>query len=131
MAGHSLGEVGRQLGITQQAVTQILSQESVAAQTAVKVADLFERLHMTVGPSSRARNYALRRGWHPALAWDDIDNPDEAPNLGTDRRASFMERYEECRDHIGLADRQIAERMGIQLNSLQVAISREKRKKAA
>lgn len=123
--------IGQELGVVQSRVKALTHQDGVTARVAFEVRDVFDRLSMTIGPSNPTRIRAAAKGWLPPLAWDDIDNPDEVPDLGADRRASFMERYEEFRDHIGLADRQIAERMGIQLNSLQVAISREKRKRAA
>lgn len=123
--------IGLELGVVQSRVKALTHQDGVTARVAFEVRDVFDRLSMTVGPSNQTRIRAAAKGWLPPLAWDDIDNPDEVPDLGADRRASFMERYEECRDHVGLADWQIAERMGIQLDSLQVAISREKRKRAS
>lgn len=123
--------IGQELGVVQSRVKALTHQDGVTARVAFEVRDVFDRLAMTVGPSNPTRVRAAAKGWLPPLAWDDIDDPNEVPDLGTDRRASFIERYEECRDHIGLADRQIAERLGIQLNSLQVAISREKRMRTA
>lgn len=35
---------------------------------------------------SRARNHATRMGWLPPLAWDDIDDPNERPAVGTNHR---------------------------------------------
>lgn len=46
---------------------------------AEKIADLYERLCMTPGPSNITRVRALRAGYAPPLAWDDIDDPDEEP----------------------------------------------------
>lgn len=131
--GYTQAHIARECGLgTGRAVSSVLNARTyLSARVAKGIADAFERLHMTKGPSELIAQRARLWGWLPPLAWDDIDDPDEVPDLGTDRRASFIERYEECRDHIGLADRQIAERLGIQLNSLQVAISREKRKRTA
>lgn len=39
----------------------------------------YERLCMTPGPSKRAKDTALAKGWAPPLAWEDIDDPDETP----------------------------------------------------
>jgi hypothetical protein len=61
------------------------------------VAEAFERLCMTLPPETTpqqrrdaayARTVAARNGWAPPLAWDDIDDPDERPKVGTqdDRR---------------------------------------------
>lgn len=118
------------LGMTRGYLSTVLQRPTIYAETARKIADLYDELSATPGPCGRTRKIAQRKGWPPPLTWDDIDDPDERPDSGIERPASFMERYEEYRDHIGLTDRQIAERMGIQLNSLQVAISRERRRKA-
>jgi hypothetical protein len=46
-------------------------------RTRQTIAELYDRLSMTPGPSQRARDYAARAGWLPPLAWDDddIDDP--------------------------------------------------------
>lgn len=63
--------------------------EKVAPETHKQVADLYERLSMTLAPTrtraerdgaTKARTKAARNGWAPPLAWDDIDN-DAAPNI--------------------------------------------------
>ncbi|MCF8605133.1 hypothetical protein L5I01_17400 [Gordonia sp. HY442] len=56
--------------------------DSVSARKARDVAGLFAELAMTPGPSSRARNRGVKLGWAPPLAWDDIDDPNETPELG-------------------------------------------------
>ncbi|MET7867956.1 hypothetical protein [Micromonospora taraxaci] len=38
--------------------------------------------------ASTARSAARRNGWVSLLAWDDIDDPNEQPNLGSTERAS-------------------------------------------
>lgn len=38
------------------------------------------------GPSQYARSSARRNGWHGPLAWDDIDDPTEQPDVEPDRR---------------------------------------------
>ncbi|MER7331629.1 MULTISPECIES: hypothetical protein [unclassified Micromonospora] len=57
---------------------------AVRVATAAWVRDLFALLCDTPGASEQARETARRRGWHPAGAWDDIDNPDEQPNVGNE-----------------------------------------------
>jgi hypothetical protein len=41
--------------------------------------ELYQRLCMTPGPSTIGATRAAARGYHPPLAWDDIDCPDETP----------------------------------------------------
>jgi hypothetical protein len=59
---HSRGEQGR-----------------VLATSAMAVADTYEDMSMTPGPSGRQRSFARNRGWAPPLAWNNIDDPDERP----------------------------------------------------
>lgn len=64
----------------------------VTRSTQERVGRLFEELCMTPPPqdtprlrreATYARTVARKHGWLPPLAWDDIDNPDEQPTLGT------------------------------------------------
>ena len=57
----------------------ITSQTKVHLNTYTQIADVYERLCMTFGPSKLGRTRALTRGFIPPLMWDDIDNPDEQP----------------------------------------------------
>lgn len=60
----------------------LITQERVHIDTADRVARIYDEMSMKAGPSVRLRNLGLKRGWAPPLAWDDIDNPDEQPQLG-------------------------------------------------
>ena len=60
----------------------------VFPSTHAKVVEVYERLSMTLPPTStpaergaatRSRNRARRNGWLPPLAWTNIDDPDESP----------------------------------------------------
>lgn len=59
----------------------------IRSTTARKVAAMYEQLSMSPPPasgsSSRARRFALARGWFPPLAWDDeqLDDPTAMPQL--------------------------------------------------
>lgn len=64
---------------------QILYRSRVLPATRDKVAELYERLCMTPGPSAHARNRALKKGWAVPLAYDNIDDPDEVPHTVTGR----------------------------------------------
>ncbi|MCG5464187.1 hypothetical protein MED01_002352 [Micromonospora sp. MED01] len=50
-----------------------------------RITALTARLHGSRGKSGRAHAHALREGWHPLAAWDDIDNPDATPQTPADR----------------------------------------------
>lgn len=66
----------------------ITRQAKVHYKTARKVAGLYDRLSMKLGPSERTRTIAQKRGWLPPLAWDDdhIDDPTYRPRRGSNRR---------------------------------------------
>jgi AraC-like DNA-binding protein len=51
---------------------------------AATVSELYERLSMTRGGCKYASVRAIRKGWLPPLAWDDIDDPNESPTLTDD-----------------------------------------------
>lgn len=73
-------EINVRLGYkaTTQRVSHMLRSERVHIDTHRKVKALYEELCMTPGPSSISRGRAIRKGWAPPLAWDDIDH-DIAP----------------------------------------------------
>lgn len=90
----------------------------VSGLTAKRIADVYDELCMTVGPSGQSKMWARRSGWVPPLAWTDIDDPDEIPDVGRPRRVSFPERYAEFRE-LGLSDEEAAARLGISRKSLE------------
>lgn len=95
----------------------------VLAETARLVAMAYDRLSMTVPEgayANRTRILAAHRGWHPPLAWDDIDNPDEeprttAPNGGRGRPENLPALVEDFDWLIsqGESEHAAAERLGI------------------
>lgn len=82
--GWSFAEQGRRCGMHTQQVWELAWQKSplVAVATADRVHALFEELSATPGSSRRARNAAAKHGWLPPLAWDDLDDPGETPDVG-------------------------------------------------
>lgn len=82
--GWSLQAQADRVGMHMQQVWQIVhaKQSSVTVATDATFRGLFEQLSATRGPSVRAHNAAVRSGWVPPLAWDDVDDPSEVPDLG-------------------------------------------------
>jgi hypothetical protein len=87
-------KIGEQLGCNQVTIQRWLTggQAWVTKETHDKVADLYERLWNQQPPSDtvedrisigRALAYARTQGFHPPLAWDDIDT-DAAPPVPED-----------------------------------------------
>lgn len=59
-----------------------LERTMITRTLAKKIADLYDDLQGRPGPSDRARVLSRARGYVPPLAWEDIDDLDEVPNLG-------------------------------------------------
>lgn len=79
--GWSLADLSRACDRCDSWAVWVLRCSRVHSGTASLVADLYERLCMTVptgGYAARERRAAQAKGWAPPLAWDDIDT-DEAP----------------------------------------------------
>lgn len=98
------------------------------AAIADRVATVFDELHLTPGPSQRARNWATKQGWPPALAWDEdtIDDPEAEPDwtcviTGRPRRLDTDEFLAVIADHraLGRDDRDIARRLGVTLDTFR------------
>lgn len=116
------------------------SQSTIYARTDRAIRALYDEISMKPGPSDAARQLATMRRWAPPLAWDDdpecscdefiehdcccIDNPDARPaGVGTRRRLSFVEVYDELCALGYHGEERIAERMGISVRSLRRQLS--------
>lgn len=84
--GYSWRELAAHLGVSNRRTADIgMNPDGVVHRdTAARVSVIFERLSGTPGTSKYALKVAARYGFMPPLAWDDIDNPHEVPNLGGD-----------------------------------------------
>lgn len=86
-AGWPQTELAARLGWTSVYLSYFVThpERGLNAGMARKIAALFDELQLVPGPSKRARDAALRRGWVPALAWEeeDIDHPDAQPYSGS------------------------------------------------
>lgn len=112
------------LGVTETAVWRVMCRsERCEVYVAKAAAVLFDELWDKPGPSVRARRRAARKRWVSALGWDCIDT-DLQPNRGVVVPVSFPERYAELREHVGLTPADVAQRLGIQLESLDRQLAR-------
>ena len=99
----------------------------------------YDQLSMTVpeitSARSRVRNMARSNGYAPPLAWDDIDDPDAQPDLGTPARMHAgrpMTRDAQVEDAEWLADdgqnlTYVCARLGVTRETLQTNCRREGR----
>lgn len=71
-----LGVAHSQISIIQR------GRQVVLRSTAERMVAVYDQMSMTPGPSLITRQYAIRRGWAPPLAWDDdcIDDPAAKPD---------------------------------------------------
>ncbi|OMC41895.1 hypothetical protein A5742_31435 [Mycolicibacterium fortuitum] len=122
--GYRISDLNPMLGRGRNCVEQWIKRDVVSSDSAADVADLYRRLSMVPGPSELSRRRAAKRGWVPPLAWDDIDDPNEVPNMGGLVQVSFPDRYRELREHVGLSPGEIADRLGIKFESLQQQLLR-------
>ncbi|MFE0808171.1 hypothetical protein ACFW34_11895 [Streptomyces sp. NPDC058848] len=85
--GWPISHIGAEAGIYGTQVTEIVvgRRQRIPRDQAEAVARIFREKALTPGPSKRTRTIAAQNGWVSALAWDDIDDPDEKPQ-GLKRR---------------------------------------------
>ncbi|MEU4640858.1 hypothetical protein [Micromonospora sp. NPDC023814] len=82
--GWNFRELARRAGYSRRTVQDVAyaRRAVITVHTARWVSDLYERLSGTPGGSKYALVVAARYGWAPPAAWDNIDDPNEQPNLG-------------------------------------------------
>lgn len=94
--GWSATTLAERIGMDRSSIRKVMDQAQVEGSTARQVRALYDELSGQAPPrearyeramATRTRNYALRRGWAPPAAWDDIDDPKENPK-GLIREAS-------------------------------------------
>lgn len=94
--GHTAQDLGDRLPLHTEALRRTINVGGrVTGVLARATRDLYEELS-SVRPegwtANRCRRMAVSKGWVPPLAWDDIDDPNEQPNLGgTERPDEFDE----------------------------------------
>jgi len=74
--------LSRRLGRHDSFLRKALAHDLVHVDTARMIASLYDELSMTPSTDPTAvvvKRVAARRGYVPALAWNDIDDPNEAP----------------------------------------------------
>lgn len=66
---------------TGDALLELAKRQRIHIDNRNEVARIYDDLCMTPGPSANTRRRALAKGWAPPLAWDDIDDPAETPDV--------------------------------------------------
>jgi transcriptional regulator with XRE-family HTH domain len=140
--GWPQARIAAEAGMSPSNFGQTLQRERVYAGTARTVRRIYDRLWNTLPDESdrhsragiaRARNYAAERGWVPPLAWGDdaIDDPARKPADGWKRpararlrSADLAEDAEELFRREGYTREHAAERLGVSLSALEMALRR-------
>lgn len=95
LSGWSMSKLANRLCINPANFSTLMRRDMMLVSTWVTIRDLFEELWDREPPHaewrdkiafSRAKGYAARRGWLPALAWDDIDTDPEPPAVDVDEQ---------------------------------------------
>lgn len=128
--GYSLVDIAERTGIGWPAFSDLTlgKYQFVRARNAVLIDRVYRELQMTPAPPSRgasyARSRAAKRGWPPPFAWDDdIDDPGAQPQMPRGGRGAWFDDYLELKA-LGNSHDVIAERMGIQRDSLVAKLRR-------
>ena len=134
--GWSIPQLAALAGIDKQSLHRALRHDQLTAATATAVRDLYDQM-WNVTPRNpdrhaatavtRTRNRARAQGWHPPMAWDNIDDPNETPTPTDQTRVSRIEytitTTAELLD-LGVGPDEIARRLNIQPASLQRILHR-------
>lgn len=72
---------------------------------------------------TRARQWAAKQNWYPTEAWADIDDPDCKPVLKTPRYIALTEDARELMAHQGYTRKGAAERLGVEVDTLNAAMA--------
>lgn len=79
--GWAWPELSRRLGsMSPSSLSMIMRAPRVKRESAEKIRALYDEVSMVPGESAVAVTRAVRKGWAPPLAWDDIDDPAETPS---------------------------------------------------
>ena len=104
---------------------------TIRLRTKDAIGVLYEELWDQPGPNLRAANLAKKKGWLPALAWDDdlIDRPEHEPDdvrrpVRTTWSGLTLEDIEDARQQGYVSAEQIGWRLGVSRDTVQQILSR-------
>lgn len=86
--GWSIPQIARRADVNERHLYSLSRHGTLYRSTFVKIVRAYDGMCMSLPPTTttserisavKARKWALRNGYAPPLAWDDIDDPDEQP----------------------------------------------------
>jgi len=103
----------------------------ISRASAARIAEVYEKLSGTPGPSRRVREYAARHGWVAPLMWEDldIDNPEVQPHRDAPDPHPHAKIIEEDLRHLlgyGMTVERVAQHLGVQAPSLRTYLYRNR-----
>jgi hypothetical protein len=120
-AGYTQQNLARRLAVNEFWLLAMIEGDSdtIDADSAARVAALFNEIQMIPGPCVKERERARVRLWASPLAWDEgaIDDPAAKPHRGRQKPLPFPERYAEMRQ-LGCKDTEILRHWNIKPQSL-------------
>lgn len=116
--GYTQALIAAELGVSQRSVSAFTHRDFVTAETRAAIAEVYSRWCMTPGPSRLSRDRAKAAGWVPPLAWDDIDDPAEKPQMPKNRLRLFPERLAEL-EYLNIPRSRMPEMLGIDRESFE------------
>lgn len=134
VAGWPSTVIGEHLGVTREFVNELTNRDgAVQARTEDRVRAVYLQLWdkrpedhgVLPWVARRLRGLAADHGWYPAAAWDDMDDPNEQPQLGGEqvRREAIVEDAAELIRQ-GLSREAISGRLGMTWDNIRTAHSR-------
>ncbi|MFF4026891.1 hypothetical protein ACFYY5_28985 [Nocardia elegans] len=86
-------EIGERLNVRGDQITGWINRPRIQYMTWAAIADVYNELSGTPGPSARSITWARNRGWVSPIAWEgrDIDHPDSVPDLGDDPQHTHVD----------------------------------------
>lgn len=135
--GWSRAEQSRLLGKERTYIRKAIARPVVQPATAVAIADLYDRLHMTIPVDEEVRSKgqnrhheltrrrAARLGFAPPLAWDCIDTDPEPSGMRTSDTRDLLTEWAELRA-AGESIDHAAHRLGVTVSAIERAEYRAK-----
>lgn len=135
--GWSLHDVAGQTGVAESSLAVIRRgrRGQTSARAAAAIAEAYDRVCMTPGPSPSTAVYARTQGWVGPLAWDedDIDEPGASPQGVADHGKGWRARInvedveELLEEWPTVTTRQLAERFGVGPTAVHKHLTRKGR----
>lgn len=129
--GYTTRAMAEGIGITQQMVERIMAghRNWIDRRTFTRIDTFYRAACMTPGGNAQSIANGVKRGYAPPLAWDDIDDENELPQMDKlyRRRAPESSRMTEIRElvEMGAGVNDVCRRLGITRSSLQRWLQRQ------